>query len=161
MGTYLSGRRIDPAPDFYIGAVENAAAPPFDYRIQRALKKHRAGAKFLQLQICYHPDRLEAFCKGVAEVAPDLKLIPTIVLVKGARGLGFMNDKVPGINVPASTLARVQKASDPSVEVNNLTLELAKHALTLPGVRGLHITDFRHDETINELMQELGRTPKR
>ena len=72
-----------------------------------------------------------------------------------------MNDKVPGINVPASTLARVQKASDPSVEVNNLTLELAKHALTLPGVRGLHITDFRHDETIYELMQELGRTPKR
>jgi len=161
MGTYLSGRRIDPAPDFYIGAVENAAAPPFDYRIQRALKKHRAGAKFLQLQICYHPDRLEAFCKGVAEVAPDLKLIPTIVLVKGARGLGFMNDKVPGIDVPASTLARVQKAGDPSVEVNTLTLELAKHALTLPGVRGLHITDFRHDETINELMQELGRTPKR
>lgn len=160
-GKYLSGRSIDPAPDFYIGAVENSAAPPFDYRIQRALKKYRAGAKFLQLQICYHPDRLEAFCKGVAEIAPDLKLIPTIVLVKGARGLGFMNDKVPGINVPASTMARVQKASDPSVEVNKLTLELAKHALTLPGVRGLHVTDFRHDETINELMNELGRTPKR
>jgi methylenetetrahydrofolate reductase (NADPH) len=160
-GTYLSGRKIDPAPDFYIGAVENAAAPPFDYRIQRALKKYRAGAKFLQLQICYHPDRLEAFCKGVAEIAPDLKLIPTIVLVKGARGLGFMNDKVAGINVPASTMARVQKASDPSVEVNKLTLELAQHALTLPGVRGLHVTDFRHDETINELMNELGRTPKR
>lgn len=160
-GKYLSGRSIDPAPDFYIGAVENSAAPPFDYRIQRALKKYRAGAKFLQLQICYHPDRLEAFCKGVAEVAPDLKLIPTIVLVKGARGLGFMNDKVPGINVPPSTMARVQKASDPSVEVNKLTLELAKHALTLPGVRGLHVTDFRHDETINELMNELGRTPKR
>jgi methylenetetrahydrofolate reductase (NADPH) len=161
MGTYLSGRKIDPAPDFYIGAVENSAAPPFDYRIQRALKKYRAGAKFLQLQICYHPDRLEAFCKGVAKIAPDLKLIPTIVLVKGARGLGFMNDKVPGINVPASTMARVQKASDPSVEVNKLTLELAQHALTLPGVRGLHVTDFRHDETINDLMSDLGRTPKR
>ena len=81
-GKYLSGRKINPAPDFYIGAVENAAAPPFDYRIERALKKHRAGASFLQLQICYHPDRLEAFCKGVAKIAPDLKLIPTIVLVK-------------------------------------------------------------------------------
>jgi methylenetetrahydrofolate reductase (NADPH) len=97
----------------------------------------------------------------VAEIAPDLKLIPTIVLIKGARGLGFMNDKVPGINVPASTMARVQKASDPSVEVNKLTLELAQHALTLPGVRGLHVTDFRHDETINDLMSDLGRTPKR
>jgi methylenetetrahydrofolate reductase (NADPH) len=160
-GSYLSGRAINPAPDFYLGAVENAAAPPFDYRIQRALKKYRAGAKFLQLQICYHPDRLEAFCKGVAHIAPDLKLIPTVVLVKGAKGLGFMNDKVPGIDVPASTLARVQNASDPSVEVNKLTLELAQHALSLPGVRGLHITDFRHDDTLDRFMNDLGRTPKR
>ena len=160
-GTYLSGRAIKPAPDFYIGAVENAAAPPFDYRIQRALKKHRAGAKFLQLQICYHPDRLEAFCRGVAEVAPDLKLIPTVVLMKGAKGLSFMNDKVPGIDVPVDTLKRVQSASDPSVEVNKLTLELAQHALTLPGVRGLHITDFRHDDTLAIFMNDLGRTPKR
>ena len=160
-GQYLSGRKINPAPDFYIGAVENAAAPPFDYRIQRALKKHRAGARFLQLQICYHPDRLEAFCRGVAEVAPDLKLIPTVVLMKGAKGLSFMNDKVPGIDVPVDTLKRVQSASDPSVEVNKLTLELAQHALTLPGVRGLHITDFRHDDTLAIFMNDLGRTPKR
>ncbi len=159
-GKYLSGRTISPAPDFYIGAVENAAAPPFDYRIQRALKKHRAGAKFLQLQICYHPDRLEAFCKGVAEVAPDLKLIPTLVLVKGAKGLGFMNDKVPGIDVPANTLARVQSASNQSEEVYKLTLELAKHALSLPGVRGLHITDFRHDDSLNTFMNDLNRIPR-
>jgi len=159
-GKYLSGRKIDPAPDFYIGAVENAAAPPFDYRIQRALKKHRAGAQFLQLQICYHPDRLEAFCKGVAEVAPDLKLIPTVALLKGARGLNFMNDKVPGIDVPVGTLARIQNASDPSNEAYKLTLELAAHALTLPGVRGLHVTDFRHDQTLDNLMYELGQTPR-
>ncbi|MSO43422.1 MAG: hypothetical protein EXQ76_04240 [Candidatus Planktophila sp.] len=160
-GAYLSGRKIDPAPDFYIGAVENAAAPPFDYRIQRALKKYRAGAKFLQLQICYHPDRLEVFCKGVAKVIPDLKLIPTVVLVKGARGLNFMNDKIHGIDVPASTLARVQNASDPSVEVYKLTLELAQHALTLPGVRGLHVTDFRHDDSLNTFMTDLGKRPKK
>ncbi len=159
-GTYLSGRAIKPAPDFYIGAVENSAAPPFDYRIQRALKKHRAGAKFLQLQICYHPDRLEAFCKGVAEVAPDLKLIPTIVIVKGAKPLGFMHDKVPGIDVPPQTLARVQNASDQSEEVYALTLELAQHALSLPGVRGLHITDFRHDDSLARFMSDLGRTPR-
>ena len=160
-GQYLSGRKISPAPDFSIGAVENAAAPPFEYRIQRALKKYRAGANFLQLQICYHPDRLEAFCKGVAEVAPELKLIPTVVLIKGAKQLGFMNDKVPGIDVPANTLARVQSARDQSDEVCKLTLELAKHALSLPGVRGLHVIDFRHDEVLHSFMHDLGRKPRR
>ena len=159
-GKYLSGRKINPAPDFYIGAVENAAAPPFDYRIERALKKHRAGASFLQLQICYHPDRLEAFCKGVAEIAPDLKLIPTIVLVKSAKALGFMNEKVAGINVPQQTLARVAAASDQMKEAYDLTLELARHALALPGVRGLHVTDFRHDDSLHSFMSDLGQRPR-
>lgn len=160
-GKYLSGRKINPAPDFYIGAVENAAAPPFEYRIERAIKKHHAGAQFLQLQICFHPDRLEAFCKGVAAAAPNLKLIPTVVLVKSGKGLEFMNDKVPGIDVPAGTLARVKNTSNQSGEVYNLTLELAKHALSLPGVRGLHVIDFRHDDVLNSFMSDLGRTPRR
>ncbi len=159
-GKYLSGRKINPAPDFYIGAVENAAAPPFDYRIERALKKHRAGASFLQLQICYHPDRLEAFCKGVAKIAPDLKLIPTIVLVKSAKALGFMNEKVAGINVPQQTIARVAAAADQAKEAYDLTLELARHALTLPGVRGLHVTDFRHDDSLHSFMSDLGQRPR-
>ena len=159
-GQYLSGRKINPAPDFYISAVENAAAPPFDYRIERALKKYRAGAKYLQLQICYHPDRLEKFCAGVAKIAPDLKLIPTIVLVKSAKPMGFMNDKVPGIDIPLDSINRVASAADQADEAYKLTLELAKHALSLPAVRGLHVTDFRHDDSLDSFMYDLGQKPR-
>ena len=38
-GRYLSGRTIDPAPHLFVGAVENPGAPPFEYRVDRALKK--------------------------------------------------------------------------------------------------------------------------
>ena len=38
-GTYLSGRKLDPAPQLFLGAVENPGAPPYDYRVDRALKK--------------------------------------------------------------------------------------------------------------------------
>src|ERR1700752_4174584 len=34
-GTYLSGRKIYPAPHFFLGAVENAGAPPYDHRVDR------------------------------------------------------------------------------------------------------------------------------
>jgi methylenetetrahydrofolate reductase (NADPH) len=159
-GKYLSGREIKPAPNFYIGAVENAAAPPFEYRIERALKKHRAGAAFLQLQICYHPDRLEAFCKGVAKIAPNLKLIPTVLLLKGSKTLNFMNEKISGIDVPKDTIARVASAANGTKEAYDMTLELAQHALTLPGVRGLHVTDFRHDDSLGQFMSDLGQKPR-
>src|SRR5438132_13226464 len=52
-GRYLSGRKLDPPPRLFLGAVENPAAPPVDHRVDRARKKVRAGARFLQLQISF------------------------------------------------------------------------------------------------------------
>ena len=161
-GEYMSGRKIEPAPHLFVGAVENPSAPPFEYRVQRVAKKVAAGAKFLQLQISYHPDRLEKFCQGVVAAGLDrhVALLPTIVLIKGVRPLKFMNEKVPGISVPQVVIDRVEKASDQAEEAYQQTLEFSKHALSLPGVRGLHVTDFRHDDTLDRLMTELGRTPR-
>ena len=161
-GEYMSGRKIDPAPHLFVGAVENPSAPPFEYRVQRVAKKVAAGARFLQLQISYHPDRLEKFCQGVVAAGLDrhVALLPTIVLIKGSRPLKFMNDKVPGIDVPQYVIDRVDKAADQAEEAYKQTLELSQHALSLPGVRGLHVTDFRHDDTLDRLMTDLGRTPR-
>ncbi len=159
-GTYLSGRPLSPAPSFLIGAVENPAAPPLEYRVQRVAKKIEAGAQFLQLQICYHPDRLEQFMAGVVAAGYDIPILPTIVLVKSARPLQFMHDKVPGIDIPQGTIDRVANASDPAEAAYQLVLEQARHALSLPGVRGLHITDFRNDDTLERLMTDVGREPR-
>jgi methylenetetrahydrofolate reductase (NADPH) len=161
-GEYLSGRKLDPAPHLFVGAVENPSAPPFEYRVQRVAKKVAAGAKFLQLQISYHPDRLEKFCKGIVDLGLHklVAIIPTIVLIKGVRPLKFMNEKVPGIDVPAEVINRVEKSTDQAEEAYKQTLEFAQHALSLPGVRGLHVTDFRHDDTLDRLMHDLGRVPK-
>ena len=161
-GEYMSGRKIEPAPHLFVGAVENPSAPPFEYRVQRVAKKVAAGARFLQLQISYHPDRLEKFCQGVVAAGLDrhVALLPTIVLIKGVRPLKFMNEKVPGMSVPQDVIDRVEKASDQAEEAYQQTLEFSKHALSLPGVRGLHVTDFRHDDTLDRLMTDLGRTPR-
>ena len=159
-GQYLSGRKITPAPSFYIGAVENAGAPPFEYRVERTLKKFRGGARFLQLQICFHADRLESFCAGVASTVPEMHLLPTVILLKGARGMNYMHEKVPGIDIPAEIIERVAKSSDPAEAAYQVVLEQSLHALAQPSVRGLHIVDFRHDESLERLMHDLGRAPR-
>lgn len=160
-GTYLSGRKLNPAPNFYISAVENPCAPPLDHRIERAQKKAQAGAAYLQLQIGYHPDRLESFCNGVTSTVPGLHLLVSIVLVKSARPLNFMSDKVPGIDVPRDVIDRIEKSENQAEAAYQLALEQSQQALGLPGVRGLHIIDFRHDETLERLMRDLGRVPNK
>jgi methylenetetrahydrofolate reductase (NADPH) len=156
-GHYLSGRAIADPPDLLVGAVENPAAPPLDYRVQRAVMKSEAGARFLQLQIGYHPERLETFVRGCVEagITDRTALLPTICLTRTARALGFMNDKVPGISVPDDLRARVAAASDVAEESYQVSLELARHALSLTGVAGIHIADFRHDGALARLVQDL------
>ncbi len=160
-GQYLSGRTLMPAPTLLVGAVENPAAPPLPYRVERAALKSDAGARFLQLQICYHPDRLAAFVAGCVERGIDTRtaLLPTVCLTKSVHSLAFMHDRVPGIDVPQEIRDRLAAAPDAAEESYQITLELSRHALSLTGVAGLHITDFRHDGSLGRLVTELGLRP--
>ena len=161
-GRYLSGRMLDPVPPLFIGAVENPGAPPFDHRVARAAKKAGAGARFLQLQICFMPERLQAFMAGAVAtgLAERCAMIPSILIVRSALALKFVNDKVAGIEVPPELIARVEAASDQHHECFEIACEIADHARSLPGVAGLHFISFRKDAGIAKVCQRLGIKPR-
>ncbi|HEX3225748.1 MAG TPA: methylenetetrahydrofolate reductase [Gaiellaceae bacterium] len=157
-GTYLSGRKIDPAPRLFLGAVENPGAPPYDYRVDRALKKVRAGARFLQLQVSFEPERLAAFMHEAVAQGLDKQcaLIPSICLVRSPSALRYMDENVPGITVPAETIERCERAADQEAECFDVACELAERARSLPGVAGLHLISFRKEAGIARLCRRLG-----
>jgi methylenetetrahydrofolate reductase (NADPH) len=157
-GTYLSGRKLAPAPKLFIGAVENPGAPPYDYRVDRALKKVAAGARFLQLQVSFEPERLAAFMREAVEkgLAERCALIPSICLVRSPSALRYMDDHVPGIVVPQATIERCERAADAEAECFEVACELAEHARSLPGVAGLHLISFRKEAGIARLCRRLG-----
>ncbi|HEX6763305.1 MAG TPA: methylenetetrahydrofolate reductase [Gaiellaceae bacterium] len=161
-GTYLSGRRIDPPPRLFLGAVENSGAPPFDYRVDRALKKVRAGARFLQLQVSFHPERLEEFMAEAVEkgLADQCSLLPSICLTRSPAALRYIDEQVPGIEVPAALIERCERAADPEAECFEVAVELAQHARSLPGVAGLHLISFRREAGIARLCERLGIPPR-
>ena len=160
-GRYLSGRELTPAPHLFVGAVENAGAPPFEYRVERALKKVEAGARFLQLQIGFRPELLERFMAHAREAGLDRRaaLLPSISILRSARALRYVNDHVPGIEVPSEVIERVEAAPDQQAEAFELAFELAQHAMSLPGVAGLHFISFRKDAGIAKLCTRLGIQP--
>ena len=156
-GRYLSGRKIDPPPKLFLGAVENPGAPPYDYRVDRALKKVRAGARFLQLQVSFRPERLAEFMvEAVATgLAGECALLPSICLVRSPRSLRYIDEHVPGIEVPSALIERCERAADPEAECFEVACELAEHARSLPGVAGLHLISFRKEAGIARLCRRL------
>jgi len=83
-------------------------------------------------------------------------LIPSICLVRSARSLRFIDEKVPGVAVPVETIERCERAADPEAECFELACELAEHARSLPGVAGLHLISFRREAGIARLCTRLG-----
>jgi methylenetetrahydrofolate reductase (NADPH) len=158
-GRYRSGRPLDPAPRLFIGAVESATPPPIEDRVNRALTKAQAGARFLQLQISFTPGLLEEFVDQSAAVGVTAALLPSITLLGSSRGLRFMDEKVFGVDVPAATIERVEAADDQASACLDLAAEQARHALSLPGVSGLHLISFRKDDAIAQLCQRLDLAP--
>ena len=161
-GRYLSGRALRPAPRLFVGAVENPWAPPVEYRVQRALVKADAGARFMQLQIGYRPEVLEDFVAAAVEsgLAERVALIPSITILRSAKALRFVDARVPGVEVPASLIDRVESAADQQRECFEIACELADHARSQPGVAGLHFISFRKDAGIAKLCQRLGIKPR-
>jgi methylenetetrahydrofolate reductase (NADPH) len=161
-GHYLSGRAIEPPPHFVIGGVENPGTPPFEYRVRRAAMKTLAGARFLQLQICFRPELLERFLRAAHDsgVSERVALIPSICILRTVGGMRFVAHNVPGVDVPPATVARVENAPDAEVECFEIAYELASHALAQPGVAGLHFISFRRDAGIAKLCTRLGIPPR-
>jgi methylenetetrahydrofolate reductase (NADPH) len=165
-GRYLSGREIAGGDGdgihFFVGAVENPSAPPLEYRVRRAAKKALAGARFLQLQLCDRTEVLERFMRAAHDtgLSERIGLIPSICILRSVGGMRFVARRVPGIDVPPETLARVEQAVDPEAECFDIAYELASHALSLPGVAGLHFISFRKDAGIAKLCTRLGIPPK-
>jgi methylenetetrahydrofolate reductase (NADPH) len=161
-GNYLSGRKIDPPPRLFLGAVENSGAPPYDYRVDRALKKVRAGARFLQLQVSFRPEQLEAFLAEAVEkrLNEQCALLPSVCLTRSPAALRYIDEHVPGIEVPAELIERCERADDPEAECFEIAVELAQHARSLAGIAGLHLISFRREAGIAQLCQRLGIPPR-
>jgi methylenetetrahydrofolate reductase (NADPH) len=157
-GQYLSGRSTGPAPHFLVGGVENPGAPPFEYRVRRAAKKAQAGARFLQLQICFRTELLERFMRDAHDsgLSARVAMIPSICILRTVGGMRFVAGKVPGVDVPPEYVQRVERAADAEAECFEIAYELASHALAQPGVAGLHFISFRKDAGIAKLCTRLG-----
>src|SRR5205809_6835340 len=112
-GTYLSGRKLEQAPSFFIGAVENPFAPPLDFRPLRLQKKVRAGADFIQTQLVFDVPIFKRFMDMVGELALQRKvyIIPSIGIPRSARGARFMQEKVAGLHVPETLVSRLERTA--------------------------------------------------
>jgi methylenetetrahydrofolate reductase (NADPH) len=156
----LSGRKVNPPPDCFLGAVENPFAPPARFRADRLGKKVDAGAQFVQTQYVFD---VAAFGQWVAQVR-DLGLhercsiLAGVGAVRSMRALDYMRDKVPGVVVPDGTYRRMQAApaDRTAAEGVKLAAEIIQQVSEIPGVAGVHLLVAGNEQAVPEILENAG-----
>jgi methylenetetrahydrofolate reductase (NADH) len=166
-GRLLSGRRVEPPPDFFLGAVENPFSPPVRFRARRLGKKVAAGAQFVQTQFVFD---VEAFARWMVEVR-DLglhercKIIAGVGPIRTPRALEHMRSNVPGLSIPQPVVDRLSRVAPGAFADEGIRLcaEIIEQVREIPGVAGVHVMAFGHEEHIPTILRQAGipqRTPE-
>ena len=163
-GMYLSGRKLDRAPTFFIGAVENPFAPPIEFRPLRLQKKVRAGAQFVQTQLVFDVPRFRPFMAALGDlgILERVAIIPSIGIPRSARGARFMREKVPGLHVPDWVVDRLERTppARQSEEGIAIAVELVRAVREIPGVAGVHLIGIKWEEGVARVAEAAGLLPR-
>ncbi len=152
------------APDFFIGAVENPFAPPFEYRPIRLAKKVLAGAQFIQTQLIYNVARFREFMRRVVDMGLHEKvyILAGVGPIRSLRVAEYMAKEVAGMEIPESVIERFRPLSKEDQEKLGIDLacEIAQQVREIEGVAGLHIMAVSWPAAVPKVASNLGLYPR-
>ncbi len=160
----LSGRRLDPAPRWCIGAVENPFAPPTRFRARRLGKKVAAGAQFVQTQFVFDVEGFERWMADVRDLGLESRcgVLAGVGPIPTVRALEYMQNKVPGIYVPEHVARRIRGVPADRVAEEGIRIctEIIERLKEVPGVAGVHVMAFGREAGIPEILQRAQIGPR-
>ncbi|MPZ64744.1 MAG: methylenetetrahydrofolate reductase [Pseudonocardiaceae bacterium] len=164
-GRLLSGRDLDPRPNWFIGAVENPFAPPERFRARRLGKKIAAGAEFAQTQFVFDVERFERWMSEVCDLGLGRRtaILAGVGPVRSLRALAYIRSKVPGIHVPESVVRRLRGVPPDRVAAEGMQIcvETIQRLREVPGVGGVHVMAFGYEKGIPEILERSGLAQRR
>jgi methylenetetrahydrofolate reductase (NADH) len=159
-GVLLSGRRLGPAPECFLGAVENPFAPPVRFRAERLGKKVAAGAQFVQTQFVFDVPAFGRWMAQVRDLGLDERcaILAGVGAVRSRRALDFMRDQVPGVVLPDDVYRRLRAVPEDrtAAEGTRLAAETVQQVAAIPGVAGVHLLVAGNEQAVPAILDAAG-----
>jgi methylenetetrahydrofolate reductase (NADPH) len=154
-GRLLSGRTLDTAPDWLIGAAENPMAPA-----GRLGRKVAAGVEFVQTQYVFDVPQFARWLSEVRDLGLDQRcaILAGVGPVRSIRALEHLTASLPGVQIPAALARRLRGVPAGQVAAEGLRIcaDTIQQLLQLPGVRGIHLMAPGFEHRIPEILDQAG-----
>ena len=135
--------------DLFAGAAVDPQLKSWSGLQRRFEKKLESGAQFFQSQMITDFDKLEKFMTQIAS-ASDKPILAGIFLLKSAKNAQFINNYVPGVNIPDSIIERLARAEQPLQEGMKIAAEQVKLAKTI--CQGVHMMAVKKEDLIPDIL---------
>lgn len=154
-GRDMAGVELQGAPNFLVGAAVGTASS--DKTIEQEVKemavKIEAGARFFITPPVFDLDRVTELTRSINR--DDVKIIPTVLLLKSIGMARYISRNVSHIYLPDATLERIQKAGDrvrECVTIARETINLLKDN----GFPGVLISTLGWEHKLPEVLGGMG-----
>lgn len=164
-GRFLSGRKLDLKPRFFLGGASNPFVPPYDFRPQRLIMKVKAGADFIQTQYCFDVPRLRKFINALRQLdlGKTVYILVGVGPLRSANAARWMRTNIPGVVIPDEIIDRLNGVppSQQQAEGKQICVEIIQQVREIEGICGVHVMAYRQEELVAEIIEESGLLPRR
>jgi 5,10-methylenetetrahydrofolate reductase len=161
---FQCGEEMAVEPHLFVGAAANPFADPLEFRVVRLGKKVAAGADFIQTQLVYNVDKFAEWMKRVRDrgLHEKVKILAGVGPIKSVGAAKYMKNRVPGMDVPDSVIARLQGVTKEQVpkEGIRLCVDIINQVREIEGVAGIHIMAIEWEEAVSEIVNAAGLLPR-
>ena len=147
-GVDMVGKPLNGVPTFFPGAAANPAAEPFELMFQKVTKKIDSGARFFQTQAVFDREVLARFMRAMQPL--NVPVIAGVLLIRSARMARFLNENIPGVQVPQVLVDRLDNAGDQMAEGVAIARETVSWAREL--CQGVHLMTLGHEDKIPAIL---------
>jgi len=156
------------APSFYKGASVTPVYEPLFLQINKLRQKVEAGAKYVQTQGIFDIDTYKRFLEEVDKAGIKTHIMAGIIPLKAAGMAKYMNENVPGIDVPQHMIDRLAAAAAEGKEKGvkglpmKLGIEMAAEMIAEIKAQGLgdgvHIMAIGAEKNVPVILEKAGIT---
>jgi methylenetetrahydrofolate reductase (NADPH) len=146
------------APDFCIGTVATVFNPKSAWQPDSLLAKVKAGARFIQTQLCFDATVLRRYMTHLVEAQLTWKtaIIVSVATLPNAMTARWLRENLRGSLVPKKVVRRLEQARDPEQEGVVICAEILAELREIPGVSGAHLMTPGDQATIPETIRAAG-----
>ncbi len=163
-GKFQCGEELKPAPQFFIGAVENPFAPPYEFRPHRLKKKVDAGAQFIQTQMIFNVTRFKEFMARVCDLGLHERafILAGVGPLKSPGMARYMRDNVAGMEMPDELVKRMEGTPKEKwrAEGINICVEIIEQMKDIPGIAGVHIMSIEWEDAVPTIAAQAKLLPR-